>query len=51
MNGDVQIILPKPANPTMEDFGRFNPIETLDCESEIADESLDALYSEENAGA
>jgi hypothetical protein len=36
---------------TMEDFGRFNPGETSDSDTEITDESLEEAYAEENAGA
>ena len=48
---DVESIAIKPASSTMEDFGRFNPVETLDSDHEITDESLDVLYGEENGGA
>jgi hypothetical protein len=36
---------------SMEDFGRFNPAETSDSDTEITDESLEEAYAEENAGA
>jgi hypothetical protein len=35
----------------LEDFGRFSPVETLDSDPDITDESFDELYGEENAGA
>jgi hypothetical protein len=35
----------------MEDFGRFSPVETLDADDDITDESCDEDYGEENAGA
>jgi hypothetical protein len=37
---------------SVEDFGRFSPVETLDSDTNITDESfLDETYTEENAGA
>jgi hypothetical protein len=36
----------------MEDFGRFSPVETLDSDDNITDESYyDEAYAEETAGA
>jgi len=34
-----------------EDFGRFSPVETLDADADITDESCEEEYAEENAGA
>jgi hypothetical protein len=34
-----------------EDFGRFSPVETLDTDADITDESCNEEYAEENAGA
>jgi hypothetical protein len=36
---------------TMEDFGRFSPVETPDSDTDITDESFEEAYAEENAGA
>jgi hypothetical protein len=48
---DTEIPLKEDSITTMEDFGRFNPVETLDSDTEITDESFDEVYAEENAGA
>jgi hypothetical protein len=48
---DTEIPLKGHSISSMEDFGRFNPAETPDSETEITDESCDEVYAEENAGA
>jgi len=52
MSSDAKLITKEPAISMMEDFGRFSPVETLDSDSDITDESfLEEAYGEENAGA
>ena len=51
MTKDTEILLKGHSISSMEDFGRFNPAETPDSETEITDESCDEVYAEENAGA
>lgn len=49
MSKDAEITVRE--RSTMEDFGRFSPVETLDADADITDESCDEEYAEENAGA
>ena len=51
MSRDAEITVKKHPSSMMEDFGRFNPVETLASDIEITDASLDEEYEEENAGA
>ena len=52
MSKDAQLTTKEPSSSMMEDFGRFSPVEMLDSDPDITDESfLDEAYGEENAGA
>jgi hypothetical protein len=51
MSKDVEIPVKEHFRSMMEDFGRFSPVETLDPDADITDESSDQAYEEENAGA
>ena len=52
MSNDAKLTAKEPSISMMEDFGRFSPVEMLDPDCEITDESfLDEAYGEENAGA
>ena len=51
MSSDAEITAVSRQSSALEDFGRFNPVETLDADVEITDEGLDELYTEENGGA
>jgi hypothetical protein len=51
MTKDTKIPSKQHSISMMEDFGRFNPAETPDSDTEITDESFDEMYAEENAGA
>jgi hypothetical protein len=48
MSNDAEITVKE---YSMEDFGRFSPVETLDADADITDESREEEYAEENAGA
>ena len=48
---DTEIPLKGHSISTMEDFGRFSPVETPDSDTDITDESFEEAYAEENAGA
>ena len=49
---DVKLTTKDPSVSMMEDFGRFSPVEMLDPDADVTDESfLDEIYGEENAGA
>jgi hypothetical protein len=51
MSRDAKITANEHSSSMMEDFGRFSPVETLDSDTDITDESSDPAYAEENAGA
>ncbi len=51
MSKSAEIAVKEHSSSLMEDFGRFSPVETLDSDTDITDESFDEAYAEENAGA
>lgn len=51
MSQDAEITVKEHSSSMMEDFGRFSPVETLDSDPDITDESFDEAYTEENASA
>ena len=51
MSKDADFAVKEHSSSTMEDFGRFSPVETLDSDTDITDESCEEVYAEENAGA
>ena len=49
---DANLAAKEHPSSMMEDFGRFSPVEMLDSDPDITDESfLDEAYGEKNAGA
>jgi hypothetical protein len=51
MSKDADLAAKEHSSSMMEDFGRFSPVEALDSDTHITDESFDPAYAEENAGA
>ena len=51
MLNDAELAAKEHSSSMMEDFGRFNPVETLESDTDLTDECFDLAYAEENAGA